>query len=136
VRVGLFGIAPDRQCPQFANSKSRLEGCLATLDPKLARSGVEIINPGCIDTPEKAREVGHVFRRAVMDKNFPNPTTHGRVSTVWPEVCLAKVSLMVSKPPPKMAIDHESFHTIIRYRIPTSAQPLVHIGNALGEACY
>ena len=60
-RIGLFGIGLAAYWPQFAGLKERLEGYLREVERKLVRSGVEIVNLGLIDTPEKALKAGHKF---------------------------------------------------------------------------
>jgi L-arabinose isomerase len=62
LRVGLFGIDLDAYWPQFAGLKERLEGYLARVDEKLKRPGVEVVNLGLIDTPQKAMDAVHRFR--------------------------------------------------------------------------
>ena len=67
IKVGLFGIGLDAYWPQFVGLKERLEGYLGVVEQKLAREGVKIVNLGLIDTPEKAFDAGHAFRRADVD---------------------------------------------------------------------
>ena len=67
-KIGLFGIGLDAYWPQFAGLKERLEGYLAIVEGKLHRDGVEIVNLGLIDTPEKALDAGHAFRAVGMAK--------------------------------------------------------------------
>jgi L-arabinose isomerase len=64
LRLGLFGIGLDTYWPQFAGLKERLEGYLQRVARKLALPGVEVVNLGLIDTPEKALASGHQFRQA------------------------------------------------------------------------
>ena len=59
LRVGLFGIGLDTYCPQFKGLKSRLENYVRTVQKKLERPGVEVVNLGLIDNPKKAPEAGH-----------------------------------------------------------------------------
>ena len=61
-----------------------------------ARSpGVEIVNPGLIDTPEKALVAGHQFRREDVDLIFLYITTYALSATVLPVVQRARVPVMV-----------------------------------------
>ena len=75
LKLGLFGIGLDAYWPQFAGLKERLEGYLAKVAGKLQSPGVEIVNLGLIDTPEKASEAGHQFRQADVDLIFLHVTT-------------------------------------------------------------
>lgn len=110
VRIGLFGIGLDTYWPQFAGLKERLEGYLGVVDGKLARPGVEIVNLGLIDTPEKAMEAGHRFRREDVDVIFLHVTTYALSSTVLPVVRRAKVPVIILNLAPEASIDYASFN--------------------------
>ena len=75
-RIGLFGIGLDAYWSQFKGLKARLESYLDQVDEKLARPGVEVVNLGLIDSPPKAFEAGHRFRRADVDLIFLHITTY------------------------------------------------------------
>ena len=75
LRIGLFGIGLDAYWPQFAGLKERLESYLARVAQKLALPGVEVVNLGLVDTPEKALAAGHQFRQADVDLIFLHVTT-------------------------------------------------------------
>jgi L-arabinose isomerase len=110
VRVGLFGIGLDTYWPQFAGLKERLEGYLAVVAGKLGRPGVEIVNLGLIDTPEKAMEAGHRFRREDVDIIFLHVTTYALSSTVLPVVRRAKVPVIILNLAPEASIDYAAFN--------------------------
>ena len=67
LKVGLFGIGLNAYWPQFAGLEPRLRGYVDRVAEKLARPGVEIVNLGLIDDPEKAMDAGHQFRAADVD---------------------------------------------------------------------
>ena len=110
VRVGLFGIGLDTYWPQFAGLKERLEGYLGQVSAKLGRPGVEIVNLGLIDSPEKAMEAGHEFRRQDVDIIFLHVTTYALSSTVLPVVRRAKVPVIILNLAPEAAIDYAKFN--------------------------
>jgi L-arabinose isomerase len=110
VRVGLFGIGLDTYWPQFAGLKERLEGYLDVVSGKLERPGVEIVNLGLIDTPEKAMDAGHRFRREDVDVIFLHVTTYALSSTVLPVIRRAKVPVIILNLAPEAAIDYEAFN--------------------------
>ncbi len=110
VRVGLFGIGLDTYWPQFAGLKERLEGYLEIVSGKLARPGVEIVNLGLIDTPEKAMEAGHRFRREDVDVIFLHVTTYALSSTVLPVVRRAKLPVIILNLAPEASIDYATFN--------------------------
>ncbi len=110
LRVGLFGIGLDTYWPQFKGLKRRLEGYVRTVEQKLARPGVEVVNLGLIDNPVKALEAGHQFRAADVDVIFLHVTTYALSSTVLPVVQRAKVPVIILNLAPEAAIDYASFN--------------------------
>jgi L-arabinose isomerase len=110
LRIGLFGIGLDTYWPQFAGLKERLEGYVARVAEKLARPGVEIVNLGLVDNPERAYEAGREFRRADVDLIFLHVTTYALSSTVLPVVRRAKVPVVVLNLAPEPAIDYARFN--------------------------
>jgi L-arabinose isomerase len=127
VRIGLFGIGLDTYWPQFAGLKERLEGYLCEVESKLARPGVEIVNLGLIDTPPKALEAGHAFRRADVDLIFLHVTTYALSSTVLPVVQRAKAPVIILNLSPLPAIDYVSFNQM-RDRTAMTGEWLAHCG--------
>lgn len=112
LRIGLFGIGLDTYWPQFAGLKERLEGYLARVAQKLALPGVEVVNLGLVDTPEKALVAGHQFRQADVDLIFLHVTTYALSSTVLPVVRRAKVPVIILNLSPEAAIDYEWFNKL------------------------
>ena len=111
-KIGLFGIGLDAYWPQFEGLKERLEGYLATVEGKLDRDGIEIVNLGLIDTPEKALDAGHAFRAADVDLIFLHVTTYALSSTVLPVVQRAKVPVIILNLSPLPAIDYAAFNAM------------------------
>jgi L-arabinose isomerase len=111
-KIGLFGIGLDAYWPQFAGLKERLEGYLAIVEGKLHRDGIEIVNLGLIDTPEKAFDAGHAFRAADVDLIFLHVTTYALSSTVLPVVQRAKVPVVILNLSPLPAIDYAEFNAM------------------------
>lgn len=109
-KIGLFGIGLDAYWPQFEGLKQRLEGYLREVETKLVRRGIEIINLGLIDTPEKALEAGHKFRQADVDLIFLHVTTYALSSTVLPVVQRARVPVIILNLSPEPAIDYATFN--------------------------
>jgi len=110
VRIGLFGIGLDTYWPQFQGLKKRLEGYLSVVEKKLGHPGVEVVNLGLIDSPEKAFEAGHHFRSADVDMIFLHVTTYALSSTVLPVVRRAGVPVVVLNLQPVAAMDYEAFN--------------------------
>ena len=110
VRIGLFGIGLDAYWPQFKGLKRRLEGYVRTVEQRLARPGVTVVNLGLVDTPEKALEAGHRFREEDVDLIFLHVTTYALSSTVLPVVRRARVPVIVLNLQPAAAIDYARFN--------------------------
>jgi L-arabinose isomerase len=110
LRVGLFGIGLEAYWPQFEGLKPRLEGYLGQVAEKLGHPGVEVCNLGLIDSPEKAMEAGHDFRRADVDIIFLHVTTYALSSTVLPVVQRAKVPVIILNLQPVAALDYKAFN--------------------------
>ena len=110
LKVGLFGIGLDAYWPQFPGLKARLDGYVARVAQKLARPGVEVVNLGLIDTPDRAFAAGRDFRRADVDVIFLHVTTYALSSTVLPVVLRAKVPVIILNLQPAPAIDYAAFN--------------------------
>jgi L-arabinose isomerase len=112
LNIGLFGIGLDTYWPQFEGLQDRLRGYTNSVAQRLARPGVRVVNLGLIDTPEKAADAGHEFRREDVDIIFLYVTTYALSSTVLPVVRRAKVPVIILNLAPKPTIDYESFNRL------------------------
>ncbi len=112
LKIGLFGIGLDAYWAQFAGLEERLKGYTQLVAGKLAKSGVQVVNLGLIDTPEKAVHAGHEFRRADVDLIFLYVSTYALSSTVLPVVRRAKVPVIILNLAPSAAIDYSSFNRL------------------------
>ena len=112
LRVGLFGIGLDTYWPQFNGLKDRLDGYVGQVASKLQRPGVEIINAGLVDSPERAVEAGSLFRRSEVDIVFLHVTTYALSSTVLPVMQRARVPVVIMNLQPGEAIDYEAFNKL------------------------
>src|ERR1035437_1644526 len=112
LKIGLFGIGLDQYWPQFDGLEDRLKGYIQQTANRLGRTGVQVINLGLIDTPEKALTAGHEFRKTDVDLIFLLVTTYALSSTVLPVVRRAKVPVIVLNLSPAAAIDYEWFNRL------------------------
>jgi L-arabinose isomerase len=112
VRVGLFGIGLDAYWPQFEGLQARLEGYVGVVADRLRRPGVEVVNLGLIDTPQKAMEAGHQFRRQDVDLIFLHVTTYALSATVLPVVQRPRVPVIVLNVQPAPAIDYAAVNAM------------------------
>lgn len=141
LRLGLFGIGLDTYWPQFKGLKERLEGYLGVVHQRLERDGVEVVNLGLIDTPPKALEAGHRFRREDVDLIFLYVTTYALSSTVLPVVQRAGVPIITLNLQPEAAIDYAAFNRMGDRTAMTgewlaycSACPMPEIANVFNRA--
>jgi L-arabinose isomerase len=107
---GLFGIGLDTYWPQFKGLKPRLEGYVRSVQKKLERPGVEVVNLGLIDNPKKALAASHTFCAADVDVTFLHVTTYALSSTVLPVVQRAKVPVVILNLVPAATIDYATFN--------------------------
>ena len=112
LKIGLFGIGLNTYWPQFEGLEQRLIGYLGQVSEKVQRDDIEIVNLGLVDTPEKALEAGHAFRRADVDLIFLYVTTYAVSSTVLPVLQRAKVPVVVLNLQPQAAIDYARFNAL------------------------
>jgi L-arabinose isomerase len=112
LKIGLFAIGLDTYWPQFPGLEERLKGYTQMVAQKLQRPGVNVVNLGLIDTPEKASEAGHEFRRADVDLIFLYVSTYALSSTVLPVVRRAKVPVIILNLAPSAAIDYQAFNQL------------------------
>ncbi|HXF14561.1 MAG TPA: hypothetical protein VN517_15505 [Terriglobales bacterium] len=112
LRVGLFGIGLDTYWHQFEGLRDRLLAYIEVVAQRLGGPGVHVVNLGLVDTPEKAVEAGHTFRREDVDVIFLYVTTYALSSTVLPVVRRAKVPVIILNLSPKAAIDYASFNRL------------------------
>ncbi len=112
LKIGLFGIGLDAYWPQFEGLEARLCGYLAQLAEKLQRPGVDIVNVGLVDNPDRALAAGHELRQADVDLIFLYVTTYALSSTVLPVVQRAKVPVIILNLQPEAAIDYAAFNKL------------------------
>ena len=112
LRAGLCGIGLEAYWEQFSSLKPQLEGYLAAVATRLTRPGVELIQFGLIDTPQRAREAGHGCRRADIDILFLYVTTYSLSNTVLPLVQRAGVPVIILNLQPAAAIDYAAFNRL------------------------
>jgi L-arabinose isomerase len=112
LRIGLFAIGLETYWAQFDGLEKRLTAYVECVARRLGRVGVEIVNLGMIDSPEKAMAAGHAFRQADVDLLFLHVTTYALSSTVLPVVRRARVPVIILNLAPGPAIDYASFNAL------------------------
>jgi len=97
LKIGLFGIGLETYWKQFDGLKERLEEYLSEVRKKLCDIYEGIVNPGLIDSIEKAFKAGKKFHTEDVDLIFLYVTTYALSSTVLPVVQRAKVAALTNK---------------------------------------
>ena len=110
LKVGLFAIGLDSYWPQFEGLENRLKKYNNVVEDKINNHGIDVVNLGMIDTPEKAMNAGHQFRQADVDIIFLHVTTYALSSTVLPVVQRAKVPVVILNLSPEAAINYTAFN--------------------------
>ncbi|MGD0521438.1 MAG: arabinose isomerase [Terracidiphilus sp.] len=141
LRAGLCGIGCQAYWSQFAGLEERLKGYVAQAAARLARPGVEVVNLGLVDTPQRSRDAGHQCRREDIDVLFLYVTTYALSNTVLPLVQRAGVPVVVLNLQPAAAIDYQAFNRLKDRTAMTgdwlafcSACPLPEIANVFKRA--
>lgn len=113
LKIGLFGIGLDTYWPQFSGLRERLVGYQEQIAGGIsAIEGVELVDAGLVDNPERARAVGSLFRRQQVDVIFLYISTYALSSTVLPVAQETGVPIIVLNIQPVPAIDYEQFNSI------------------------
>lgn len=112
LKVGSFGVGLDTYWTQFEGLRERLLGYTDIVARRIARPGVQVINLGLVDSPDKASAAGHQFRREDVDLILLYVTTYALSSTVLPVVRRAKVPVIVLSLSPEHSINYELFNRL------------------------
>lgn len=111
-RVGLFGIGLDTYWPQFDGLLDRLLGYQKAIAGRLRGFGVQLIDAGMVDSPEKARGAASLFRREEVELIFLYVSTYALSSTVLPVVQRARVPVVVLNLQPVPQLDYAKFNAL------------------------
>lgn len=112
IRIGLFGIGLDTYWPQFAGLLERLRGYQDQIAERLRGDGVELVDAGMVDNPEKARAAASLFQQREVELIFLYISTYALSSTVLPVVQKARVPVVVLNLQPVAQLDYEAFNRL------------------------
>ncbi len=112
LRLGLFGVGLDTYWPQFSGLKQRLEGYQRQIHRRLKGRKVEVVDVGLVDSPEKSREAGELFRCRDVEIIFLYVSTYALSSTVLPVVQRAGVPVVVLNLQPVPQLDYAKFNKL------------------------
>jgi L-arabinose isomerase len=112
VRVGLVGVGLDTYWPQFSGLRDKLVGYQVEIRKKIGAFGVQVVDGGLIDTPEKALEAASHFREEKVDCLFLYISTYALSSTVLPIAQKVKVPIIVLNLQPVAQLDYKAFNKL------------------------
>jgi len=110
--VGLFGIGLNTYWAQFPGLEERLKGYQAETRTILERAGAHVVDAGLVDTVEKARAAGTLFRENGVSLVFLYITTYALSQTVLPVARSAGVPVVILNVQPAKKIDYEWFNSL------------------------
>ena len=84
IKAGLFGIGLDTYWPQFEGLLDNLNGYQQHIKNQIAGFGVEVVDAGMVDNPEKARKVADWLKKEGVEIVFLYVSTYALSSTVLP----------------------------------------------------
>jgi L-arabinose isomerase len=111
-KIGLFGIGLDTYWPQFDGLLGRLQAYQGRIADRLRGFGVELVDAGMVDSPEKAVAAASLFRREEVEVIFLYVSTYALSSTVLPVVQRARVPVVVLNLQPVPQLDYARFNAL------------------------
>ncbi|MCX7024799.1 MAG: L-fucose/L-arabinose isomerase family protein [Spirochaetes bacterium] len=111
-KIGLFGIGLDTYWPQFAGLKERLLGYQRYIAQRLASGGVDLVDAGLVDNPEKARNAAVLLAESGVDLVFLYVSTYALSHTVLPVAQRAGAPVIVLNLQPSSSIDYAAFNSL------------------------
>jgi len=112
VRIGLFGIGLDTYWDQFEGLLDNLKKYQSQIKEKIESFGVEVIDAGMVDNPEKAREAANLLKTADVEMVFLYISTYALSSTVLPVVQKVKAPIVLLNLQPVPQLDYEKFNSL------------------------
>ncbi len=111
-KAGLFGIGLDTYWPQFERLLDNLKGYQEQIKDKISGFGVEVIDAGMVDNPEKARTAADFLKSQDVEIVFLYVSTYALSSTVLPVAQKVKVPIVLLNLQPVPQLDYEVFNQL------------------------
>ena len=112
LKAGLFGIGLDTYWPQFEGLLDNLKGYQEQIKNKITGFGIEVVDAGMVDNPEKAREAADLLKKKDVEIVFLYVSTYALSSTVLPIVQKVKVPIVVLNLQPVPQLDYKAFNQL------------------------
>jgi len=112
MKIGLFSIGLDTYWDQFDGLLDNLNGYHAQIRDRISAMGVDVIDAGMVDNPNKAQGAADLFKREDVEMIFLFISTYALSSTVLPVVQKAKVPVVMLNIQPVAQMDYEKFNAM------------------------
>ena len=112
VKVGLFGIGLDTYWNQFDGLLENLAAYQQQIKNRISGFGVEVVDAGMVDNPEKARAAADLLKRQDVEIVFLYVSTYALSSTVLPVAQKVKAPIIILNLQPVPQLDYESFNNL------------------------
>jgi L-arabinose isomerase len=112
IRIGLFGIGLDTYWAQFEGLLDRLNSYQKIVNEKLSQSGLEVVDAGMVDNPDKAKQAASLFAEKRVEAIFLYISTYALSHTVLPVAQNLKVPVLICNLQPAAAIDYAAFNAM------------------------
>ncbi|VAW16566.1 putative L-arabinose isomerase [hydrothermal vent metagenome] len=111
-KVGLFGIGLDTYWNQFDGLLDNLKNYQEQIKTKIEGFGVEVVDAGMVDNPEKARVAAGLLKKSDVEIVFLYVSTYALSSTVLPVAQKVKVPVVILNLQPVPQLDYKSFNKL------------------------
>ena len=112
MKVGLFSIGLETYWQQFDGLESRLLGYHQQIKQKLEQLGVEVVDAGLVDSPDKSVVAGQRLGGPEVEILFLFISTYALSSTVLPVVQRAGKPVVLLNLQPVPSIDYAAFNAL------------------------
>jgi L-arabinose isomerase len=112
VRIGLFGIGLDTYWGQFEGLLENLNKYQALIKEKIEGYGVEVVDAGMVDNPEKAKRAADFLKTNDVEMVFLYISTYALSSTVLPIAQKVKVPFVLLNLQPLSQLDYDKFNAL------------------------
>ena len=112
MKIGLFSIGLDTYWDQFDGLLDNLNAYHAEIHDRIGAMGVDVIDAGMVDNPNKAQVAADQFKREDVEIIFLFISTYALSSTVLPVVQKAKVPVVILNIQPVAQLDYDKFNAM------------------------
>lgn len=108
----MYGIGLDTYWDQFEGLLQHLKAYKDFIAEKLADTGLEVVDAGFVDRPEKAKTAAELLKKSDVQVVFLYVSTYALSSTVLPVVQQVGVPVIVLNLQPVASLDYQKFNSL------------------------